>query len=221
LLWKGVLLLLGAYLVGAIPTAYLAGRWLRGIDIRQYGTGNVGGSNVWHSVARWAVVPVGLFDLGKAALPTWLALGPLDLGYPMALTAGLCTALGHAWPVTMGFIGGRALGTMLGILVVVFPWGALIQLLAMLLGLVLRFDLMTTLGLLALPLLSAGFGRPPAVTVGCIAMIVLTAVKRAEGNRRPLPRSPERWAVIWRRLWLDRDMRDHQEWVARAPGERR
>jgi glycerol-3-phosphate acyltransferase PlsY len=163
---------------------------------------------------------VGVFDLGKAALPTWLALGPLDLGYPMALAGGLCAAVGHAWPVTMGFIGGRALGSLIGILAVVFPWGALIQLLAMLLGLVLRFELMTTLGLLAMPLLSFAFGRPPAVTVGCIAMIALTAVKRVEGNRRPLPRGPDRWTVVWRRLWLDRDVRDHQEWLARGPGDR-
>lgn len=94
---------------------------------------------------------MGLFDIGKAALPTWLALGPLDLGYPMALIAGLCAALGHAWPVTIGFTGGRVLGSMLGTLAVVFPWGALIQLLFTALGLVLRIELLTTRGLLALP----------------------------------------------------------------------
>ncbi|MCK4470791.1 MAG: glycerol-3-phosphate acyltransferase [Anaerolineae bacterium] len=213
------LLMLIAYLLGSIPTAYLAGRWLRNIDIRQYGTGNVGGSNVWESVACWAVVPVGLFDICKAALPAWLALSPLDLGYPVAVVAGLCAALGHTWSLYLGFTGGRALSSILGTLAVVFPWGALIQLLVMGVGFVLHIELLTTLGLLALPFLSLAFGRPPAVTWGCVAMIVLIAIKRVEANRTPLPPGTERRKVIWRRLWLDRDVSSHEEWVARRPAE--
>jgi len=215
-----ILLLIGAYLLGSIPTAYLTGRWLRHIDVRQYGTGNVGGSNVWHSIARWAIVPVGLFDVIKAALPAWLALGPLDLGYPLAIAAGLCAALGHAWPLYLGFTGGRALSCILGTLVVVFPWGVLIQLSLMGLGLVLHIEALSALlGLLALPFLSLTFSRPPAVTWGCVTMIVLTAVKRVEANRAPLPPGPERWKVVWWRLWLDRDIPSHEEWVIHRPTE--
>jgi len=218
--WLGLLLLIGAYLLGSIPTAYLAGRWLRNIDIRYHGTGNVGGSNVWHSVARWAIVPVGLFDVGKAALPTWLALGPLKLGYPWAVAAGLCAGLGHAWSLYLGFTGGRALGCILGLLVVVFPQGALIQLLLMGLGVLLHVEQpIAIVGLLALPALSLAFDRPPAVMWGCVAAIVLTAVKRLEANRAPLPSGPERRQVIWRRLWLDRDIPSHEAWVARGPAE--
>ncbi len=220
MIWQAILLCIGAYLLGSIPTAYLAGRRLRGIDVRQYGTGNVGGSNLWHSVARWTTVPVGLFDVCKAALPAWLALGPLDLGYPVAIAAGLCAALGHAWSLYLGFTGGRALSSILGTLAVVFPWGALIQLSLMGLGLILHIEALSALlGLLALPLLSMAFGRPPAVTWGCVAMIVLIAVKRVEANCTPLPPGPERWKVIWRRLWLDRDIPSHEEWVARRPSE--
>jgi len=219
MVWQAVLLCISAYLLGSIPTAYLTGRWLRGIDVRQYGTGNVGGSNIWENVARWAVVPVGLFDVCKAALPAWLALGPLDLGYPVAVAAGLCAALGHAWSLYLGFTGGRALSSILGTLAVVFSWGALIQLSLMGLGLALHIELLTTLGLLILPFLSLAFGRPPAVTWGCVAMIVLTAVKRVEANRAPLPPGPEQWKVVWRRLWLDRDIPSHEEWVARHPPE--
>ena len=217
MVWQTISLLVGAYLLGSVPTAYLSGRWLRGIDVRQHGTGNVGGSNVWHSVAHWAVVPVGLFDVVKAALPAWLALGPLHLGYPVAVAAGLCAGLGHAWSLYLGFTGGRALSTILGTLAVVFPSGALIQLLVMGLGLALRFEALSALlGLLALPLLGLAFGQPPAVTWGCVAMILLTAVKRVEANGAPLPSGPERWRVTWRRLWLDRDILSHEKWVARG-----
>ena len=158
------LLAISAYLLGSVPTAYLAGRWLKGIDVRRHGTGNVGGCNVWHSVARWAVLPVGIFDVAKAALPAWLALKRPDLGYPVAVVAGLCAALGHAWSVFLGFTGGRALSCILGTLVVVFPWAALIQLLVMGLGLLFRIEVFTTLAILALPLPSLAFDRPPAVT---------------------------------------------------------
>ena len=54
-----MLVVAASYLIGAIPVAYVAGR-LKGIDIRQYGSANVGASNVYQSVARWAVVPVGV-----------------------------------------------------------------------------------------------------------------------------------------------------------------
>ena len=60
-----------------IPTAYLVGRLALGADTRQYGSGNVGGRGLWHAGVRWAIVPVGLFGIAKAVLPTWLGLGPL------------------------------------------------------------------------------------------------------------------------------------------------
>jgi acyl phosphate:glycerol-3-phosphate acyltransferase len=212
-----VLLCVGAYILGSIPTAYLAGRLVLGVDIRDYGTGNVGGNNLWHSGARWAFFPVGLFDIAKAALPAWLALVPLNLGYGAAVTAGLCAAIGHAWSIFLGFTGGRAVSTIVGTLLVVFPAGALIQLFLMGAGLVLRVRQLTTIGLFIMPFLSLTFARPPAVTCGCVAMVALTAVKRLEANRAPLPPDRERWSVLWRRLWLDRDIPSHEQWVARRP----
>ena len=191
MIWRAIGLAAGAYLLGGVPTAYLAGRCLRGIDIRQHGTGNVGGCNVWHSVARWAIVPVGLFDLCRAALPTWLTLSPLDAGYAAAVVAGLCAAIGHAWSPYLRFTGGRALSCILGTLVVVFTWGALIQLLAMGVGFLLYVESLTALGLLTLPFLSLALGRPPVVTWGCVALVALLAGNRVEANRRPLPPQTE------------------------------
>jgi glycerol-3-phosphate acyltransferase PlsY len=218
--WQGLLLCVGAYLLGSIPTAYLAGRIAFGGDIRQYGTGNVGGSNLWHSGARWAFIPVGVFDVAKAAVPAWLALGPLNLGYGAAVAAGLCAMLGHAWSIFLHFTGGRAVSAIVGTLLIVFPLGALVQLLVMGVGLVLRVRYLTTIGLLALPFLSLAFERPPSVTWGCVAMVLVTAVKRLEANRAPLPAGRERWAVILRRLWLDRDIESHAQWVARRPTQK-
>lgn len=137
-IWQPVLLFVGAYLLGSIPTAYLVGRLLLGGDIREYGTGNVGATNLWHGGARFALVPVGLFDIAKAALPTWVTLGPLGRGYGAAVTTGLCAAIGHAWSICLGFAGGRGISTTLGMLLVVFPAGVLVQLSFVALGVLLR-----------------------------------------------------------------------------------
>ena len=188
-----------------------------GGDIRQYGTGNVCGNNLWHAGVRWAIVPVGRFDIAKAALATWLALGPLNLGCAAAMMVGLCAVIGYVWCVFLGFTGGRAPQTILGTLPVVFPASVLIQLLMMGLGMVLRVRLLTTIGLLSLPFLCVAFRRPPAVTWGCAAMVAVTAIKRLEANRAPLPLNSERRTVLWRRLWLDRDIASHEQWVARRP----
>ena len=215
--WLVLILLLGAYFLGSIPTAYLAGRWVRGIDVRRHGTGNVGGSNVYHSVARWAVIPVGLFDIFKAVFPAWLALVPLDLGYTAAVAAGLAATMGHSWSIFLGFTGGRGLGCILGTLAVVYPMGALVLMLILAVGYAMGTTLTATIGLLLLPFLSQAAGNPSAVTWGCVAMIILTAVKRLEANRRPLPEGEEHWPVIWRRLLWDRDIADHEEWLAQRP----
>jgi len=119
-----ILLIIFGYLLGSIPTAYIAGRVLKGIDLRAHGSGTVSGSMVWEHVGHWVVVPVGLFDVAKGAIPTWLAL-QLDLGVFIAVLAGFAAVIGHNWPVFLRFIGGRGLGSMLGMLLVLFPPGVL------------------------------------------------------------------------------------------------
>lgn len=213
-----VLLVAGAYLLGSIPTSYLASRWLRGLDLRQYGSGTVSGSMVFEHVARWAIVPVGLVDIGKAALPAWLAMH-WDLGLPVAALAGLSAAAGHNWPLFLGLTGGRGLACFLGLLVVVFPWGFpwLVSFLAV--GWLLGDSAPWALGGLAtLPLAAQVLDGPSVMGPIAVGMILLTLIKRLEANRRPLPPTgPERRRVVARRLLLDRDIADHAEWIHREP----
>lgn len=217
--WRVVAFLFGAYLIGSIPTAYLTGRWLRGIDIRQFGSGNVGGNNAGNSTSRWVMVPVGLFDIAKAAIPTWLAFSYFEMGYSLAAAAGLCVTIGHYWSIFLRFYGGRGLSTILGTLVVLFPWGALFLLVFLFIGWRLGSTAGSTVGLLTLPIFSQILEEPAVVTWAAIGFILLTGLKRVEANRSPLPTGDERWPVICRRLWLDRDIVDHEEWLARRPGD--
>jgi len=214
------LLIVGAYLVGSIPTGYLAAQLLKGIDLRRYGSGTPTGSMVYEHVARWAVVPVGLFDLGKAALPTWLAL-QLNLGMGVAIAAGLAAVAGHNWPVFLGFTGGRGLSGFLGVLVVVFPLGAVWLLAFLLVGWRLGDSTVWTLaGLATLPIFSWTVDGPAIVPVAVGAMLLLTLAKRLEANRRPLPPpGPDRRRVVVRRLLFDRDVSSHRDWIRRTPDQ--
>src|SRR5512144_2900028 len=102
-----VALVVGVYLIGSIPVGYLVARWRRGIDIRQYGTGNVGASNTFRNVGRWIGVGVAAANILQSMLPTLLCLA---LGYSRveAGLVGFAAAIGYAWPVFFHFSGGRA-----------------------------------------------------------------------------------------------------------------
>ncbi len=217
---QSVLLIVAAYLLGSIPTAYLVGRWTKGLDLRRYGSGTVSGSMVWEHVARWAVIPVGLFDIGKAALPAWLGVR-LGLGLPVAAAAGLAAAAGHSWPIFLRFTGGRGLSCFMGVLLAIFPWGTGWLLAFLALGWLLGDSAPWALvSLLTLPLLSYFVGGPEIVAPTAGAQLILTLVKRLEANRRPLPPpGPDRQKVILRRLFLDRDIVSHSEWIRRQPDD--
>jgi len=215
---KSTLLVVAGYLIGSIPTAYLVSRWLKDIDLRRYGSGTVSGSMVWEHVSRWAIVPVGLFDVGKAALPAWLGLR-LGLGMPIAAAAGLAAAAGHNWPLYLRFTGGRGLGCFMGVLLVIFPWGSLWLLVFLAIGWRLGDSAPWALVSLAtLPLFAHVVNGSPVVAPLAAAMLLLTLGKRLEANRRPLPPpGPERRRVILRRLFLDRDIASHPAWIQRRP----
>lgn len=206
------------YLLGSIPTAFLAGWLLKGLDIRQYGSGTVSGTGVYYHVARWAIVPVGLFDIAKAAVPTWLGLR-LGLGLSAAVLGGLSAVVGHNWPIYLRFRGGRGISTFLGVLLVVFPLGFPWLLANMAIGWLLGATaVLALLGIALLPLLSCATGQPPEVTRACLAMTGLTVLKRIEGNRAPLPEDPaKRRRVFINRLLLDRDTESWQAWMLRRP----
>jgi glycerol-3-phosphate acyltransferase PlsY len=217
---ESALLIVGGYLLGSIPTAYLVGRWIKDLDLRRYGSGTVSGSMVWEHVARWAVFPVGLFDMFKAALPAWLGLR-LELGMPVAVAAGLAAVAGHNWPVFLRFTGGRGLGSFLGVLLVIFPWGFPWMLAALAIGWLLGDSAPWALaGLVSLPLWSLVVGGPEIVIPLAAGMLALTLGKRMEANRRPLPPpGPERRRVILLRLFFDRDIVSHSDWIRRKPDE--
>lgn len=214
-----LLIIVLGYLLGSIPSAYIISRLLKGRDLRRYGSGTVSGSMVYEHVARWAVVPVGLFDVAKAAFPAWLAMR-LGLGEVTALAGGLAAAIGHNWPVFLNFTGGRGLSTFLGILLIIFPWGIPWLLVPLAIGYFVFKDSppFALLSMVTLPLLVYFMDGSSVVLWGVILMLIIMIAKRLEANRRPLPvDEKERRVVLLRRLILDRDIKSHKEWIDRRP----
>jgi glycerol-3-phosphate acyltransferase PlsY len=227
---ESILLIVGAYLLGSVSSSYLAGRWMGGKDLRQYGSGNLGGSMVWEHVGRWVVVPVLLFDLLKAITPTWLALR-LGLGLPVAAVAGLAAVAGHCWSIYLRFTGGRGLLSYVGVLLVLYPIAAVWMVGVTVFGFFLGDSAPWALAsLVTMPLLAYLVGAPEAlgplagypeiVTPLATAMTLLAMAKRLEANRRPLPPpGPERRKVLLRRAISDRDIADHKAWIDQGPDE--
>jgi glycerol-3-phosphate acyltransferase PlsY len=215
-----ILLILFGYLFGSIPTSYIAGRLLQGIDLRQYGSGTVSGSGVYEHVAKWAVVPVGLFDLSKAVLPAWLGQ-QFELSPYVAAAAGLAAIVGHNWPIFLNFTGGRGIGTMLGLWAVLYWPAALWIFIPLAIGWALGDSAPWAFAsLLTLPLFSYFTSGPDVVIPTGIAMFLITIIKRLEANRRPLPPTgPGLRKVLLYRLLLDRDIRPHRQWLERTPDE--
>jgi glycerol-3-phosphate acyltransferase PlsY len=125
-----VLLLVAAYLLGSIPTGYVIARWLKGIDIRQHGSGATGATNVLRTVGKGAAIAVLVFDLCKGMLavllvtalwPQVLALAPepslMSALQPwVTMLAGLLAIVGHSKSVWINFTGGKSAATGLGVL---------------------------------------------------------------------------------------------------------
>ena len=111
-----------AYLIGSFPSAYIAGRLRKGVDIREVGSRNVGAMNVFYKVGFVAGLLVLAADIGKGAAAVALARW---LGVPMVaqLFAGVAVVIGHGFPVFLKFRGGRGGATCIGVLVFLMPWG--------------------------------------------------------------------------------------------------
>ncbi|QNI68534.1 glycerol-3-phosphate acyltransferase (GPAT) [Synechococcus sp. BMK-MC-1] len=108
-----MLLLAIGYTLGAIPSGHLAGRWLKGIDLRECGSGSTGATNVLRTVGKGPALVVFLIDVGKGALAVLLAKS-VGLSDWLEVLAGLAALAGHIWPVWLGFKGGKAVATGFG-----------------------------------------------------------------------------------------------------------
>jgi len=125
------LLILGAYLLGSIPTSVWVGRAFYGKDIRDFGSGNAGASNTFRVLGKKAGIPVLIFDIFKGWAAVYLANFSSGLLVEselvnMQLALGVAALIGHIFPVYVGFKGGKGVATLLGATIALQPEAALI-----------------------------------------------------------------------------------------------
>jgi len=127
-----IVIVLLSYLVGSIPTSIIVGKILRGIDIREYGSGNAGATNTFRVLGWKAGVFVIAVDIGKGVFAT-LVISKLNLtGVPLLastllqITAGVSAVCGHIWTVFAGFRGGKGVSTAAGMIIALYPIAFLI-----------------------------------------------------------------------------------------------
>src|SRR5205807_7379998 len=109
----GIVSIVAAYLVGAVPVGFLVVRWQRGIDIRQFGSGSTGTTNVYRAAGWKAAVVVFVADLLKVCVPV-LVVRDLTGSEWFAAAAGVAGLAGHCWPIYNGWSGGRGATGALG-----------------------------------------------------------------------------------------------------------
>ena len=211
-----------SYLLGSVPTAYLIARLVKGVDLRGYGSGNVGASNLFHHVGRKWVVPLGLFEvLVKGALPIWTGqyLLGLERTSGLLMAPPLLAIAGNNWSVFLRFQGGRgiavAAGTLLGLsplivvpafIVAVGGW-----------AITRSSGVWVLITLILLPVGTLFWGDPLAISLYCVGLLALVILKRLASNWTPLPQDLPRKKVLINRLLRDRDVDDRAQWMDRVP----
>ena len=222
-------LYLCAYLVGAVPTAYLIGRWAKGIDIRKYGSGNVGATNLAQHVGRAWVAPLLLFEiLAKGASP--ILAGQILLGLEQTsiqlILAPLAAVAGHNWSVFLHFQGGRGVSVIGGALLALSPLLLSLAIAVFLVGWAVTSSsgVWVLLSLSLLPLWALALDKwvlaltNPAVLIWfCAGSVTLMVLKRLFSNWQPLPVELPKGQVLLNRLLLDRDVARRADWVGRIP----
>jgi len=215
-------LYIGAYLLGSIPTAYLIGRLVRGVDIRGYGSGNVGSANLWEHVGKRWVYPVAMAEIFiKGALPIWVALYVLDIDRSSALLIGppLLTIAGNNWSIFLKLQGGRGIAVAGGTLVALSPILAIAVAAISILGwkITKSSGLWVLISLMMLPLIAYLAHDNLNLVWYCFGLLGIVALKRLSANWTPFPADVSRKKVLFNRLFRDRDVSDRTGWVRRIP----
>ena len=163
------------YFLGSIPSGWLAGRWLKGIDLRELGSGSTGATNVLRQVGKGPALVVFLIDVGKGAAAVLIARA-LGLGDWIQVLAGLTALAGHIWPVWLGFKGGKAVATGLGLFLgLAWPVGlASFGVFLAVFSLSRYVSLASVLAAISLPLLmAAGTSSNANLVVALVAMLLV------------------------------------------------
>jgi glycerol-3-phosphate acyltransferase PlsY len=191
----GIALVVGSFVLGAVPWGYLAGRAAGGIDLRAVGSGGTGATNVLRTLGKRASAAVFLLDFAKGVLPV-LTAGALGFAPGWVGATAVAAVAGHCWSPFIGFKGGKGVATGAGACLALVP--ALVVVLPIMAAVVwatryVSLGSLVAAGLAAiLAILGAMTGRLDASAALAIVAIAAIIYIRHEGNIRRLMSGAER-----------------------------
>ena len=192
LLYLAISVLL-SYLIGSIPVAYIFGRVLKGIDIREHGSGNMGATNAFRVLGRGPGPIVLVLEIIKGIIPVTLLANAFGLGDALSLVIiAIAAVSGHNWTVFLGFKGGKGMATSLGVLIglaIQLPGLRIVLGLATLIWLVLFIALgyvsiASISAAVALPILMVVFEAPFPMKVMAIVLCVFIVFRHSSNIKR-------------------------------------
>ena len=177
------------YFLGSIPTAHIAGRLLKGRDIREMGDGNVGAANAFYQLGAKTGISIFLIDAGKGALAILIAQAA-SLPVVAILFTGVAAVIGHNWPVFTGFRGGRGESTTIGVLLTIITQPMLIMIAPALAALFILRNVTKASAVLfiPLPLVCWWLGMPGLLIGYSIALPCLVGFTHFLRTRQPAMR---------------------------------
>jgi len=191
----------GAYLFGSIPWGYILCRVFRKIDIRKYGSGNIGATNVYRAAGGSLAVSVLILDVLKGFLPVlltkiYVSAKPLHL-----IATGIASILGHNFSIFLRGKGGKGVSTSFGVIVGLFPLPALIALLVWIC--VILFTRYVSAGALfaalSLPVFIQFFYRNSIFTVTGIVIFIMIVYTHRTNIRRLIQKRENKVKLPWKK----------------------
>lgn len=181
-----------SYLIGSIPTSYIIAKLLRGIDIRDYGSGNIGATNLIRVVGKTPGIIALLLDVFKGVLPLVLLAQifyrpQMAISKPLfSVVLGLCVVFGHIWTIFLRFKGGKGVATTIGVFIGLMP---LVTTLALVIWLiVVLLTKYVSLGSLvmavSLPLLMIIFSQPTEYILFSVILCIFICYKHKDNIKR-------------------------------------
>ncbi|MDD4004301.1 MAG: glycerol-3-phosphate 1-O-acyltransferase PlsY [Elusimicrobiaceae bacterium] len=173
-----VLLLAASYILGGIPSGYLIARSVKGIDIREHGSGNPGAANVYRIVGKWAGWGTMLGDSLKGFVPVTLAIHFYPDNYWLAIACGIMAIISHMWSIFLKFRGGKGVATSLGVFAALLPVPTLIAFVVFVVSVALsgHISVGSIVAGVTLPIVSFAMGKYPLpflVTVSLVSALII------------------------------------------------
>ncbi|MBI4649747.1 glycerol-3-phosphate 1-O-acyltransferase PlsY [Candidatus Desantisbacteria bacterium] len=185
-----VFYIIASYLLGAIPTGYIAGYVYKRIDIREYGSKNIGFTNVLRVLGTVPSVVVLICDIAKGFVPVFLCkyIFKNQTNDFVLIAVGIATIVGHNWTVFLNFNGGKGVNTSVGVWLAIEPRAILIVLFiwALVLYLTRYMSLSNVVASILLSILIFFFSSSPVIIIFAIITMLLVIYRHKENIQRLL-----------------------------------